>query len=110
MPINMLTGLIGARITNLVHIHDYVQLIADKAHINIYNPSKYNGNGFSVNLLIAKSEELENLVITKVIFKKNYCKFVLSNKTYITVLLTDESWTGPEAMDIFLSDGTKIVV
>ncbi len=107
----VLSNLKNTKIIGIQQVHDYWQIITEKAGINIYNPVKFyttDNNGYDLWQLQIK-DILNHIIVEIAMEDQKYIGFILDNQISITVSLADNDYNGPEAFDIHLDTGEIIV-
>lgn len=109
---NTLDYLNSSVITDIIYVHDYIQIITSKGAFNAYNPVYYNNHDIIIEL---NPEFPLTNIVGKAIIQNHFYKdekvvFILDDKNQIEVSLLPADYVGPEAMDIQLNDGRIIVI
>ena len=110
--VNTLEYLYNTIVTDVIFIHDYIQIGIDNGGMSVYNPVFYKFNdvcseidkNFDISKLIGKS------IIDSLFYENEYLSFVLDDMSEIKISLLPDDYTGPEALDINLKNGMIIVI
>jgi len=97
-----LESLVGLVVTQVLRVHDYVQVLFEQDIVlNIYNEFKLsNGHNISAltNTKLLRAEEKGDAVI-----------FYFSNGTCLAIDLREEAYNGPEALELHVPGQPTVV-
>ena len=101
----------NAKITEVIFIYDYWQIITDKYRVSIYNPLKYKTriNEYS-NFCDIYISSIINHIIVDVKLIETELVFELDNKCFVAILLSDEDYSEPEAASVCFKTGEIMVI
>jgi hypothetical protein len=98
--INLKQKLKGVRITNVEHVHDYVQIEFENSFgISIYN--KYTVTGGKIGDVVGKR-------VTGFVQDERSVSLLVNSKLVVRVGLENDDYSGPEAMQY--NDSTGMIV